>query len=81
MTAAAEFNAWMDPAAADHVLTSGVGVKMIPLDVTERFKWSAREVQALRGAGRAGNLLGDAIRYLQERDGVFSPMIPWPPLP
>ena len=41
MTAAAEFNAWMDPTAADDVLTSGVSMKMIPLDVTERFEWSA----------------------------------------
>jgi inosine-uridine nucleoside N-ribohydrolase len=73
MTAAAEFNAWMDPTAADQVLTSGVSVKMIPLDLTERFDWSAGEVEALRGAGRAGNLLADAIRYVQERDGVFVP--------
>jgi inosine-uridine nucleoside N-ribohydrolase len=73
MTAAAEFNAWMDPNAADLVFASGVSVKMIPLDVTERFEWSAAEIQALRGAGRAGKLLADAIRYVQERDGVFVP--------
>jgi pyrimidine-specific ribonucleoside hydrolase len=73
MTAAAEFNAWMDPTAADRVLTSGVSVKMIPLDLTERFEWSADEVKALRGAGRAGNLLAEAIRSVQERDGVFVP--------
>lgn len=73
MTAAAEFNAWMDPAAADGVLASAVSLKMIPLDVTELFEWSADEVRALRGAGRAGNLLADAIRHVQERDGIFVP--------
>ena len=73
MTAAAEFNAWMDPTAADHVLTSGISVKMIPLDLTERFEWSAGEVEALEGAGRAGKLLADPIRYVQERDGIFVP--------
>jgi inosine-uridine nucleoside N-ribohydrolase len=73
MTAAAEFNAWMDPTAADDVLASAVSVKMIPLDVTELFEWSADEVRALRGAGRAGNLLADAIRHVQERDGIFVP--------
>jgi pyrimidine-specific ribonucleoside hydrolase len=73
MTAAAEFNAWMDPVAADQVLTSGVSMKMIPLDVTMRFAWSADEVAALRVAGRAGNVLADAIRYVQERDGIFVP--------
>jgi inosine-uridine nucleoside N-ribohydrolase len=73
MTAAAEFNAWMDPDAADRVFASGVSMKMIPLDVTERFEWSAGEIQALRGAGRVGNLLADAIRYVQDRDGSFVP--------
>ncbi len=73
MTAAAEFNAWMDPHAADQVLASGVSMKMVPLDVTERFDWSAGEIQTLRGAGRVGKLLADAIRYVQERDGVFVP--------
>lgn len=73
MTAAAEFNAWMDPDAADLVLASGVGMKMIPLDMTERFEWSAGEIQALRGTGRVGNLLADAVRYVQDRDGSFVP--------
>jgi inosine-uridine nucleoside N-ribohydrolase len=73
MTAAAEFNAWMDPTAADRVLTSGVTMKMIPLDLTERFEWKADEVQALRAAGRAGNLLADAIGYVLEKDGAFVP--------
>jgi inosine-uridine nucleoside N-ribohydrolase len=73
MTAAAEFNAWMDPVAADQVLSSGVSVKMVPLDVTMRFAWSADEVAALRGAGRAGSVLAHAISYMQERDGFFVP--------
>jgi inosine-uridine nucleoside N-ribohydrolase len=73
MTAAAEFNAWMDPTAADLVLASEVGMKMIPLDVTGMFAWSVTEVQALRTSGRIGNLLADAIRYIYERDGIFVP--------
>lgn len=73
MTAAAEFNAWMDPTAADLVFASGASMKMIPLDVTQRFGWSAGEIEALRGAGRVGNLLARAIRYVQDRDGSFVP--------
>lgn len=73
MTAAAEFNAWMDPTAADRVLTSEVSMKMIPLDVTQRFQWSASQLGGLRGAGRVGNLLADAIRFVHERDGIFVP--------
>jgi inosine-uridine nucleoside N-ribohydrolase len=73
MTASAEFNAWMDPVATDIVLTSGASVLMVPLDVTERFEWSARELDSLRTAGRVGTLLADAIAFAWERDGVFIP--------
>ena len=34
MTPAAEFNAWMDPPATDEVLTRGLPIRMVPLDVT-----------------------------------------------
>jgi len=34
MTAAAEFNAWMDPGATDRVMSAGCPVKMVPLDVS-----------------------------------------------
>jgi inosine-uridine nucleoside N-ribohydrolase len=73
MTASAEFNAWMDPVATDIVLTSGASVLMVPLDVTERFEWSARELDSLRTGGRVGTLLADAIAFAWERDGVFIP--------
>jgi pyrimidine-specific ribonucleoside hydrolase len=73
MTAAAEFNAWMDPEATDQVLASGVPVRMVPLDVTERFAWSAIELDSLRAAGRLGHLLADAIALAHDRDGFFVP--------
>lgn len=73
MTAAAEFNAWMDPAAADLVLASGIPVRMVPLDVTERFSWSVSELESLRAAGSAGRLLAEAISYAHDRDGSFVP--------
>jgi len=38
MTSVAEFNAWADPEAADAVLTSGVPVRVVPLDAT----WQVR---------------------------------------
>ena len=73
MTAAAEFNAWMDPAAADRVLRSGTPVRMIPLDVTTRFSWTAVDIEALRCAGRVGAILAHALDFLVNRDGVFIP--------
>lgn len=60
MTAAAEFNAWMDPLAADTVLSHGVPVVMVPLDVTVRCAWSPRDIDDLADCGDAGRLLADA---------------------
>ncbi len=57
ITAAAEFNAWMDPLATDRVLESGIPLRMVPLDVTSRFNWSQGELEALRAASRLGSLL------------------------
>lgn len=73
MTAAAEFNAWMDPPAADRVLGSGTPVRMVPLDVTSRFHWSMAELEALHCAGRVGSILARALRFIVDRDGVFVP--------
>jgi pyrimidine-specific ribonucleoside hydrolase len=73
MTAAAEFNAWMDPVATDQVLASGVPVRMVPLDVTERFMWSAIELDSLRATGQMGHLLADAVAFAHDRDGLFVP--------
>lgn len=73
MTAAAEFNAWMDPTAADRVLTSGISMHMVPLDVTNRFIWRNDEIQALRDAGPGAALLAGAIDAVLRRDGQFIP--------
>ena len=44
MTACAEFNAWADPEAADAVLTSGVPIRMIPLDATWQVRLRAPDL-------------------------------------
>ncbi len=73
MTAAAEFNAWMDPTAADEVLTSACPVSMVPLDVTMSCRWSRDDLAALAALGPAGELLSRAAGALCERDGIFVP--------
>lgn len=73
MTPRAEFNAWMDPQAADEVLGSGVPIRMVPLDVTTRFVWGDHELQALRDASRATRLLADAVVGAHGRDAHFIP--------
>jgi pyrimidine-specific ribonucleoside hydrolase len=73
MTAAAEFNAWMDPFAADLVLSSGLGLRMVPLDITLQFRWSVAELDELGSTGPIGALLRRAAGFVQARDGVFVP--------
>lgn len=61
MTAAAEFNAWMDPAACDAVLRSEAIVSIVPLDVTTRIRFGRPEVQQIAGLGAIGEALAAAM--------------------
>jgi inosine-uridine nucleoside N-ribohydrolase len=46
VTAAAEFNAWADAGAADEVLTSGIDVSVVPLDVTSQVRLTPADLDA-----------------------------------
>ena len=50
-TAAAEFNAAVDPEAAQVVLESGVPLRMVGLDLCRRVRIGAADVAAVRSAG------------------------------
>jgi inosine-uridine nucleoside N-ribohydrolase len=54
MTAAAEFNIWVDPEAASRVFASGLDVTMVGLDVTNRAVLTAEHADRLRPQGRVG---------------------------
>ncbi|MGA2012711.1 MAG: nucleoside hydrolase, partial [Solirubrobacteraceae bacterium] len=73
VTPAAEFNVWADPEAAHRVLTSGLAVTMVGLDVTHRALIDDGHVRRLGGAGAAGRLAaglyGFASRHHRERYG------------
>lgn len=71
VTAVAEFNAWMDPEAADEVLTGDVDVAVVPLDVTHRVPLTADDLSELGGYGPVGALAAQACRYIHQRDGVI----------
>jgi len=58
ITPAAEFNIHVDPEAADIVLTSGVPVTMLPLDVTHG---ALTRADRLEGFARLGNKAGKAV--------------------
>lgn len=50
-TAAAEFNIWVDPEAAEIVLQSGCKITVIPLDATHEALLSAAQADALEAIG------------------------------
>lgn len=58
ITPAAEFNVYVDPEAADVVLTSGVPIIMVPLDVTHGVLSFSHRIEAF---ARLGNKTGDAV--------------------
>jgi pyrimidine-specific ribonucleoside hydrolase len=76
ITAAAEFNVFVDPEAAQRVFSSGLDVTMVGLDVTYRAIVSPAELEEIRGLGRAGRMVAallDAFplyrRYPWYREG------------
>ncbi len=63
VTPAAEFNIWADPEAARRVLSSGVDVTMIGLDVTHRALITPAHVGMLESAGAAGRFVAGLYRF------------------
>lgn len=47
VTAAAEYNVFVDPEAAARVMRAGLPLTLVPLDVTHRVRWSAERIGRL----------------------------------
>jgi purine nucleosidase len=54
ITPAAAFNEFVDPEAADVVLTSGIPITMVPMDVTHQCLSTPKRLSAMRSKGSAG---------------------------
>jgi inosine-uridine nucleoside N-ribohydrolase len=67
MTAAAEFNVWVDPEAAARVFESGLDVTMVGLDVTNRAVLTPEHAERLRPQGP----LGAAVAAMLDFYGAF----------
>jgi purine nucleosidase/pyrimidine-specific ribonucleoside hydrolase len=67
VTAAAEFNVFVDPEAAHAVLAAGLPLTLVPLDVTSQVVWPAARIDRLSGtagssvAGLAAALAGRGL--------------------
>ena len=80
VTPTAEFNIYVDPHAAEIVLTSGLSITLLPLDVTHKVLGTEARVDRLRNlknkAGRliAAILLAQSLRELGSTDPNGGPM-------
>lgn len=64
----AEWNIWVDPVAAHEVLASGVRVRFMPLDVTDKVVFYPDDAIAWRATGTAeGKLAADLLDYLHRQ--------------
>jgi len=68
ITTTAEFNIWVDPAAAQIVLGSGIPMTMVGLDVTEQAAMKKEDADELRAVGTKGAVfVADILDYMFER--------------
>lgn len=74
VTPAAEFNIWFDPEAAFAVLTSGLPLTMVGLDVTQQVLLTPEDVASLPADPSPSRLVRDCtphyLRFHQEKRGL-----------
>jgi pyrimidine-specific ribonucleoside hydrolase len=63
VTAAAEFNVWFDPEAAERVLDSGLDMTMVGLDVTHRAVLRPEDTERIRHSGRVGAVVAAMLDH------------------
>ncbi|MFV1465682.1 MULTISPECIES: nucleoside hydrolase [unclassified Phaeobacter] len=69
ITPAAEFNIYVDPEAASVVLSSGVPVTMMPLDVTHKALATRPRIEAIRAlATKVGDFTADMLDFFERFD-------------
>jgi purine nucleosidase len=69
ITPAAEFNIYVDPEAADIVLSAGVPLVMMPLDVTHKALTNRGRVEAFRELGNdAGRMVAEWTDFFERFD-------------
>jgi inosine-uridine nucleoside N-ribohydrolase len=67
MTAVAELNAWLDADACDAVLSSGIPMSMVPLDVTHQVSLTREDAESLGNQGSRTDLVVRACAHFHDR--------------
>ena len=74
-TAAAEFNIWADPEAAEIVLTSGANIMLVPLDATHAASTRLSEVQQYKELHTpVGDMLAELIEIRTHAYNILQPL-------
>ena len=73
MTPSAEFNAWLDPEAADLVLSGNVPLAVIPLDVTRLVALTSEDLVVMASLGDMSALAAQAFSYFHDHGGEMVP--------
>jgi len=69
-TAAAEFNIWADPDAAQIVFDSGIPIKMVGLNVTRQVAATPAHREKIRSIGnRTARVVADLLDYYSHQLG------------
>jgi inosine-uridine nucleoside N-ribohydrolase len=63
VTPAAEFNIWADPEAADRVVSSGLDVTLVTLDVTHQALFGPGPTAEIKAAGRVGAMVAELLGF------------------
>ncbi len=71
VTAAAEYNVFVDPEAAARVLAAGLSLTLVPLDVTHRVRWSASRVERLARAADPVACFAHALARASGGEGII----------
>jgi len=73
MTPCAEFNAWLDPEAADRVLAGLVPLAVVPLDVTHLVSLTREDLVTMADLGEVGDLAARACSFFHDRGAEMVP--------
>lgn len=71
VTPTAEFNIWADADAAQLVLSSGLDLTMVGLDVTQNMKLQPEDISSLAGGDAAAQGAAQMIEYILRAHGEY----------